>query len=304
MRLLIKTFIPILCCLAAMLTIVPSTVMAEILSEQVSIDNNNLILLSSRRVTRTVSEYTLRAVAKNNTEQTIDNVKAKLMSVPDNIIIVQGEQSFGTLAGSSSVTSNNDFKIQINLRIAYSLNDLVWQIEGDLPPPPPPPPPPDPKPSQVGFFMSIDNNAIKGEVNNVSHKDWIELLAWSWGLSNSGTTHIGAGSGEGSVNLQDIIVTKFLDASSPALLLNTATGRHAEEVKIDVIKACDGNTYTQYAMTLNDVFITSVSSGGSGGEDRLTENISLNMRSIETMYTPVDGRCRLQQPIYSFQSLD
>jgi len=292
---------PILCCLAGILTIVPSAVMAEILSEQVSIDNNNLILLSSRRVTRTVSEYTLRAVATNNTEQTINNVKAKLIAVPDNIIIVQGEQNFGTLAGSSSVTSTNDFKIQINLRIAYSLNDLVWQIEGDLPPPPPPP---EPKPSQVGFFMSLDNNAIKGEVDNISHKDWVELLAWSWGLSNSGTTHMGGDAGQGQANLQDISVTKFLDASSPALLLASASGRYLDEVKIDVIKACNGNNYTQYAMTLRDVLITSVSSGGSGGEDRLTEVVSLSMRSIETMYTPVDDRCRLLPPNYSFQSRD
>jgi len=292
---------PILCCLAGILTIVPSAVMAEILSEQVSIDNNNLILLSSRRVTRTVSEYTLRAVATNNTEQTINNVKAKLIAVPDNIIIVQGEQNFGTLAGSSSVTSTNDFKIQINLRIAYSLNDLVWQIEGDLPPPPPPP---EPKPSQVGFFMSLDNNAIKGEVDNISHKDWVELLAWSCGLSNSGTTHMGGDAGQGQANLQDISVTKFLDASSPALLLASASGRYLDEVKIDVIKACNGNNYTQYAMTLRDVLITSVSSGGSGGEDRLTEVVSLSMRSIETMYTPVDDRCRLLPPNYSFQSRD
>jgi type VI secretion system secreted protein Hcp len=301
MRLLIKISIPILCCLAGMLTIVSSAVMAEVLSEQVSIDNNNLILLSSRRVTRTVSEYTLRTVATNNTAQTINNVKATLIAVPNNIIIVQGEQNFGTLAGSSSVTSTNDFKIQINLRIAYSLNDLVWQIEGDLPPPPPPP---DPKPSQVGFFMSIDNNAIKGEVDNISHKDWIELLAWSWGLSNSGTTHVGGDAGQGQANLQDISVTKFLDASSPALLLASASGRYLDEVKIDVIKACNGNNYTQYAMTLNDVLITSVSSGGSGGEDRLTEMVSLSMRSVETMYTPIDDRCRLQPPIYSFQSRD
>jgi type VI secretion system secreted protein Hcp len=154
--------------------------------------------------------------------------------------------------------------------------------------------------------MSIDNNVIKGEVDSGSHKDWIQVLAWSWGLSNSGTTHMGggAGAGAGKANLQDISLTKFLDASTPALILASATGRYFDEVKIDIIKLCGQSKYTQYALTLNEVIISSVSSGGSGGQDKLTENVSFNMRSVETMYTPVDSKCRLEQPIYSFQSYD
>jgi type VI secretion system secreted protein Hcp len=34
------------------------------------------------------------------------------------------------------------------------------------------------------------------------------------------------------------------------------------------------------------VFITSVSTGGSGGEDRLTENVSLNFSKVNVDYTP------------------
>ena len=39
-------------------------------------------------------------------------------------------------------------------------------------------------------------------------KDKIDILAWSWGLSNSGTAHVGGGAGAGKVNVQDISVTK------------------------------------------------------------------------------------------------
>lgn len=301
MRLLIKNVIPLLLLMAGVLATAPTTAVAEIHAEQITIDNNNLVLVSSRRVTRTVSEYTLRAVASNTSSQTFDNVKASLISVPANFTVVEGNLDFGTLTGTGSETSSDDFTIQINLRVDYSLNDLVWKIEGDIRPPPPTPP--DSTPSETGLFLSIDNNVIKGEVDNQSHKDWIQVLAWNSGSSNSGSTHFGGGGG-GSANLENINLTKFLDASTPSLLLASASGRYFHEVKIDVIKLCGRNKYTQYALTLNDVIISSVSSGGSGGEDKLTENVSFNMRSLETMYTPVDEKCRLDQPIYSFQSYD
>jgi type VI secretion system secreted protein Hcp len=150
--------------------------------------------------------------------------------------------------------------------------------------------------------MSIDNNAIKGEVMSSSHKDWIAVLAWSEGSSNSGTTHMGTGLGAGTINIQGVNVTKWLDSSDPELRLAILTGRRFDEVKIDVIKTCGLGIYTKYAITLNDVLVTSLNSGGSGGEDRLTESVSFDMSSIESMYTPVGPDCRLEQPIYSFQS--
>ena len=36
---------------------------------------------------------------------------------------------------------------------------------------------------------------------------------------------------------------------------------------------------------MQDVLISSVSTGGSGGEDRLTENVSLNFRHVDVKYT-------------------
>ena len=41
-----------------------------------------------------------------------------------------------------------------------------------------------------------------------SHKEEIDVLAWSWGASQSGTTHLGSGGGAGKVNVQDLSFTK------------------------------------------------------------------------------------------------
>jgi type VI secretion system secreted protein Hcp len=295
MRLLLNILCRTFVVLAGLSTLISNAAVAEVLETQVVIDHSNFTLLSSRRVTRTVSEYTLRAVAKNVTATEINNVKAKLTSVPSNITIVEGSVSFGVVAANSSVASSDEFTIRIDLRQAYSLADLKWQIEGDLPVTKPP------GPDTVGIFMSIDNNAIKGEVDNRSHKDWIEVLAWSEGSSNSGTTHAGGAQGAGAFNLGDVSVTKYLDVASPALRLAIAEGRYFGEVKIDVIKDCKGK-YTQYAITLRQVIVSSLSQGASGGQDKLVEQATFNTASIETMYTPVGPGCRFEPPIYSIQS--
>ena len=39
-------------------------------------------------------------------------------------------------------------------------------------------------------------------------------------------------------------------------------------------------------MELNDVVVTSVSTGGSGGEDRLTENVTLRFAKFKYSYFP------------------
>ena len=42
----------------------------------------------------------------------------------------------------------------------------------------------------VDMFLKVSNN-IKGESKDHKHKDEIDVLAWSWGVSNSGTFHHG-----------------------------------------------------------------------------------------------------------------
>jgi len=274
---------------------IPSFAVAEIIDTKVVIDHSNFTLVSSRRVTRTVSEYTIRAAAKNLTATEFNNVTAKITTVPGNMTIIDGNVNFGRLAANATLASTDEFTIQIDLRQAYSLADIRWEVSGD-------PVPAVSAPSAVGIFMSIDKNTIKGDVSNKSHKDWIEVIAWSEGSNNSGTTHLGSGAGAGKFNLGDVSVSKFLDSASVDLRRVITLARDFQEVQIDVIKDCGGNKYTQYAITLHQVMVSSLSSGASSGQDRLLENVTFNTASIETMYTPVGKDCRFENPIYSFVS--
>jgi type VI secretion system secreted protein Hcp len=139
----------------------------------------------------------------------------------------------------------------------------------------------------VDMYMKIDE--AKGESKADGHKDEIDVLAWSWGESNSGSFHIGGGGGAGKVNMQDFSFTKYVDKASPNLLLFCANGKHLAKAELVCRKA--GEKALEYLkITLTEVLVSSYSTGGSGGEDRLTENVSLNYAKIEFEYTEQDDK--------------
>jgi type VI secretion system secreted protein Hcp len=133
----------------------------------------------------------------------------------------------------------------------------------------------------VDMFIKIGD--IKGEAQDKDHMEEIDVLAWSWGLSQSGTTHTGSGSGAGKVNVQDLSFTKYIDKSSPDLMLACCNGKHYPEAVLLVRKA--GEKPLDYVkIKMEPVIISSVSTGGSGGEDRLTENVTLNFGKVTVDY--------------------
>ncbi|GJD52990.1 Protein hcp1 [Methylobacterium crusticola] len=133
----------------------------------------------------------------------------------------------------------------------------------------------------VDIFLKLEG--IKGEAQDDKYKDEIDVLAWSWGAAQSGTTHMGGGSGSGKVAVQDLSVTKYIDKSSATLFQHCCNGKHITKGKLIVRKA--GEKPLEYlTVELEDVMVTHVSLGGSGSEDRLTENVTLNFATFHVKY--------------------
>lgn len=101
---------------------------------------------------------------------------------------------------------------------------------------------------------------------------------------------MGSGGGAGKVNIQDLSVTKYVDKASATLFLYMCKGTHIPKGTLTVRKA--GDKPLEYIkLTLEDIIVSSLSTGGSGGEDRLTENLTLNFSKFKLEYVPqkVDG---------------
>lgn len=135
----------------------------------------------------------------------------------------------------------------------------------------------------VDMFLKIDN--LEGESEDHKYKGWIDVLAWSWGMSQSGTMHIGGGGGSGKVNIQDVSATKYVDNCSTELMIHCSNGKHFKKANMVNRKAGE-NPLEYIKVELLDVLISSVSTGGSGGEDRLTENVTMNFKKCKVEYTP------------------
>ncbi|EAR22492.1 Hcp family type VI secretion system effector [Nitrococcus mobilis] len=132
-------------------------------------------------------------------------------------------------------------------------------------------------------FLVIDE--IKGESKDSKYPDAVEVLAWSWGASQQGTMHFGGGGGAGKASFQDISLTKYIDKSSTALWKFLTNGKHFEKGKL-VIRKAGGEQLEYLVLEMSKILVSSISTGGSGGEDRLTENVSLNFAEFKITYTP------------------
>lgn len=142
----------------------------------------------------------------------------------------------------------------------------------------------------VDMFINM-GGTIKGESidKDQGPKGDIDVLAWSWGMSQSGTTHMGGGGGSGKASFQDLSFTKYVDSATNALMTALAKGTHIDKVELMVRKAGEGQKKYIF-ITMEQVLVTSLSTGGSGGEDRLTENVTLNFAKVNFAYTPQNAK--------------
>ncbi len=126
---------------------------------------------------------------------------------------------------------------------------------------------------------------IKGESQDAKHKDEIEVLSWSWGVSQSGTLTHGGGGGAGKASFHDFNFTHHVDKASPLLMKACATGEHIQEATITVRKAGKGQQeYLVIKMT--DVLVTSVSTSISAEGDAAAEGVALAFAKVDLEYKP------------------
>ena len=137
---------------------------------------------------------------------------------------------------------------------------------------------------------------IKGESVDAKHKDEIEVLSLSWGVTNSGTIKTGGGGGASKASFQDLAFLHSIDKASPSLLRACATGAHIKEATITHRKA--GKGQQEYLIIkMNDVIVTSVAlSDTSSGAS--SENVSLAFAKVDLEYRPQNPNGSLDAGIH------
>jgi len=135
----------------------------------------------------------------------------------------------------------------------------------------------------VDIFAKIGD--IKGESLDSKHKDEVEVLSWSWGVSQSGSITRGGGGGEGKASFNDFNFTHHVDKASPVLMTACATGKHIKEATITVRKAGKGQQEF-LIVKMSDVIITGVTPSGTGDGAAIAESVAIQFAKVELEYKP------------------
>jgi type VI secretion system secreted protein Hcp len=133
------------------------------------------------------------------------------------------------------------------------------------------------------WFLKIDG--IEGESTDQSHKGEIDVLAWSWGVSQAGTTATGTGGGAGKASFQDFHFVSQISKASPKLFLAAASGSHIKWAALGGVRGSGKSKSDEFLKyKLSDIIVSSVQhSDAEGGPP--TEQFSLNYSKIEMTYS-------------------
>jgi type VI secretion system secreted protein Hcp len=131
------------------------------------------------------------------------------------------------------------------------------------------------------MFLLLDG--IKGESTDSKHKGEIDIVSFTFGVSQTGTSSVGGGGGAGKANYTDISFVKRADKSSPMLMQNCAAGTHIKSALLTVRKA-GGTQQEYYKIKLTDLLVANFQNNGSGHDEVPMESLSLNFSTISFEY--------------------
>jgi len=134
----------------------------------------------------------------------------------------------------------------------------------------------------VDYFLKIDG--IEGESQDAKHKNEIQLESWSFGATQHGTAHTGAGMGAGKVEMGDFHFVMRANKASPKLFLACCNGEHIKKAVLTCRKA--GKDQQEYLKwTFTEFLISSYQTGGHAGSDILPmDQISINHTECQFDY--------------------
>ena len=132
----------------------------------------------------------------------------------------------------------------------------------------------------VEFFLEIPG--IAGESTTEGHENEIVVSTWTWGTSTNGRLFC----------IEDLIVTKVVDLSTPGLLRaqikHTAFGSTGMPVVLTARKVGGESTLDFFKLQLEDVTVDAITSGGASGDGSLMETVRLHFESVLMTYTPIN----------------
>lgn len=144
---------------------------------------------------------------------------------------------------------------------------------------------------QAVVSIYLDIAGIPGESTTAGHINSIDVLSWSWGVTQG--TSLGGGGGRGPLT-GHVTLVKVIDRASPLLFMRCRDGTPITLATVQLVRS-DGQTYMRY--DLKNVMITAITHGDVNGDGIPDEKIDLDLNGGTLTYTPFDATGKPLAPI-------
>ena len=135
----------------------------------------------------------------------------------------------------------------------------------------------------VNGYLYIDG--IQGP--STSRTDHIDILSFTWGVSQNAVYGAGASGKEakaGRADFQNLVVTKVLDSTSPALFALCSAGAVLEKAYILYDKPVGDKQSDYFRIWMKDALIVNQSIGAA--QENANETVSFAFQAVEVAYKP------------------
>jgi len=140
----------------------------------------------------------------------------------------------------------------------------------------------------MALFIKFDG--VDGECNDKDHKGWVDLLSMSWGAHKAGGGATGQTRRRGVATVEDIIVTKEFDKSTPKLAEAVLSGKVFPKVEVHNTATYGDARATFLKWEFKNAIVTSFNTSAAGAGDAVpVDNFSINFEEIKMTYAEYDS---------------
>ena len=129
------------------------------------------------------------------------------------------------------------------------------------------------------YFLKLDG--IAGESVDDKHKEEIELVSFTWGVTRASAG--GAGRAAGKAQIKQFEFVMRVNKASPALFLAVVSGKHLKEASLTVGRGAKA-AFEWLKIKFSDVLITSWEQ--TGDADPPHELVAFDFARVELQVTP------------------
>lgn len=140
----------------------------------------------------------------------------------------------------------------------------------------------------VDIHIKIDTipgmSAVKG------FEDHIQVMSFSWGMSQTTNFAVSQGGTAGKVNIQSLSFSHMVDKATPKLMAACCTGQHLAKAELVCTKAGGDSPVPFLKITLTDILVSSVAPAGNNSDDTVIEQVSLAFAEYKVEYQEQDNK--------------